>query len=89
LNPAVSGCRGQSFEVELGVAGNHSHADSVAITTRHQRLENLLRRESDLGCDCFGCKVFGVDFVFTQFIANGKLIEQTRRIGLVGHAFSL
>jgi hypothetical protein len=48
----------------------------MAIAARQQRLKDLLRRHSDLGCDGFRSQVFRVNFVFAQFVLHAQAFQQ-------------
>ncbi len=85
LNLAIARRRGERLQIEFGIPGNHRHADSVPVSTRDQRFENLLWRKSNLLRDCFRCQVVGIYFVFPQLIVNAELIQQASRIRLVCH----
>lgn len=54
----------------------------MAIAARQQGLEDLLRRESDLGCDRLSRKVLGIDCVFSQVVRNTQIVEQADSVGL-------
>jgi hypothetical protein len=47
----------------------------MAVTTRDQRLENLFRRQTDLGRNRFRGEIIGVHLVLTQFVVDSHLIE--------------
>ena len=57
LDFAIAGCRRECFQVELSVAGDHGHADAVAIAARYERFEHLLRRKADLASHALRGKI--------------------------------
>src|SRR5207302_11107535 len=91
LDLALSRDSRQRLQVQFLIAGDHRQADSVAVTTRDQRVENLLRRQTDLGRNRFRSEVVGIHLVLAQFVADSLPVEQPRGVCLLSrfHVYSV
>ncbi len=91
LNFPLSRDGRQRLQVQFLIAGDHRHNNSVALATRDQRLENLLRRQSDFGGNGFRGEVVGIDLVLTQLVVDSHLVEESRGICLLSlfHVYSV
>ncbi len=91
LNFSFSRRGRQRLQVEFLIAGDDRHNNSIvvlaaafaAVWARDQRLENLLRRQTDLGGNCFRGEVVGIYIVLAQFVADSQPIEQARGVSFL------
>jgi putative membrane protein len=91
LNLSLSRHSRQRLQVQFLIAGDHRQADSIAVAARDQRLENLLRRQTNLGRNRFRSKIVGIDLVLAQLVVDSHLVEQPRRVCLLSrfHVYSV
>ena len=82
----VAGGSGKRFQIKERVAGNDGETNSIPVSTRHQRLENLLGRQAHFGGHGFRRKIVRVHLILAQFVPNAELIENTNGVGLGRHA---
>jgi hypothetical protein len=91
LNLSLSRHGRQRLQVQFLMAGDHRHNNSVAVAARDQRLENLLRRQTDLGGNRLRGEVFGIDLILAEFVVDSHLVEEPRGICLLSlfHVYSV